>query len=44
MHNIFMGVNYSLTIAQVAEELGCTKSYAQRLIKKWLIFMEIHYY
>lgn len=29
-----MGVNYSKTVAQVAEELGCTKSYIQKLIKQ----------
>jgi len=29
-----MGVNYLLTVAQVAEDLGCTKSYVQRLIRQ----------
>jgi len=29
-----MHVNYSMTVAQVAEELGCTKSYVQRLIRQ----------
>ena len=33
LYNGYMGVNYSLTVAQVAEDLGCTKSYVQRLIR-----------
>ena len=29
-----MGINYSLTVTQAAKELGCTKSYVQRLIRQ----------
>lgn len=29
-----MGVQYSLTVAQAAKDLGCTKSNIQRLIKQ----------
>ena len=29
-----MGVNYLMTVAEVAKDLGCTKSYVQRLIKQ----------
>ncbi len=33
LYNGFMSVNFSLTVARVAEELGCTKSYGQKLIR-----------
>ena len=29
-----MGPNYLITVAEAAENLGCTKSYVQRLIKQ----------
>ena len=27
-----MGVNYSMTVAEVADDLGCKKSFVQRLV------------
>lgn len=29
-----MGVNYTMTVSEVADDLGCTKSYVQRLIRQ----------
>ena len=36
-----MRVNYSITVAQVAKELGCNKSYIQRLIRQGKLKAEL---
>lgn len=36
-----MGSNYQITVAEAAENLGCTKSYVQRLIKQKRLDAEI---
>ena len=41
IYNGFMGVNYSKTVAQVAKELGCTKSYVQKLIRSGRLYAEL---
>lgn len=36
-----MGIDYSLTVAQVAKKLGFTKSYIQRLIRQGRLDAEL---